>query len=57
MLVLERRVDESLVLRNVRTGEVIEVMLVESKHARAKIGIDAQKEWVVTRKEIRDERE
>lgn len=55
MLVLNRKVSETIVLTNKKTNEEIEVMLVRVKGDAARIGVDAGDDWLITREELLEE--
>lgn len=52
MLTLERHVNESIMLKHRTTGEEIVVMLMETRQGKAKIGVHADKCWLITRSEF-----
>lgn len=56
MLVLERKLNEIITIKT-PTGDVIDIHLVESHRDRAKIGVNAPKDYVIFRDELIDEQE
>lgn len=55
MLVLTRHEGEIIVITNPSSGERVQIKVVSIDGARARIGIDAPKDWPVHRSEIQNE--
>jgi carbon storage regulator len=54
MLILSRRIGETFILE-LPTGEQIDVVLLEVKGSRGRLGIDAPPEVQIVREELLDE--
>ena len=58
MLVFQRRVDERIIIEDRTTGERIEILLVDCKGGRSRIGVECSRErFAVDREEILIRRE
>lgn len=49
MLVLSRKEEQGILIRNASTGETIEVFILRSKNGRVSVGVDASKEFEISR--------
>lgn len=49
MLVLSRKEDQGILIRNASTGETIEVFILRSKNGRVSVGVDASQEFEISR--------
>lgn len=59
MLVLSRRVDEKIIIRDTETAETLTIMLVEivthnGTPSRVRLGIEASPRFVIAREELGD---
>ena len=54
MLIIARKYDEKIVLRNETTGETIVIEQREVRGTISRIGITAPKEWKILRAELLD---
>ena len=54
MLILERKLNEIISIET-PSGDVIDVHLFETHRGRAKIGVDAPKEYVIFRDELEED--
>ncbi len=52
MLVLSRMPSQRIYLHNKETGEQIEIMLVRLGQKSARIGVHADRRWVIVREEV-----
>lgn len=52
MLVLSRKRGQRIYLVHKETRERIEIMLVRLGHEAARIGVEADQEWVIVREEV-----
>ena len=52
MLVLSRKRGQRIYLHNKKTGERIEIMVVRLTREVARIGVEADQEWVIVREEV-----
>lgn len=52
MLVLSRKEEQGVSIRNASTGESLQVFILRSKNGRVSIGVDAPQEFEITRIEM-----
>lgn len=57
MLTLTRRTGESIFIEDLKSGEVLQVMVLERDHAQVKLGIEAPRRYSIWREELWLERQ
>ncbi len=54
MLVITRRENEALIIKNKTTGETIRIEMLKCNHSRGKLGIDASETYDIQREELKE---